>query len=170
MSMGIWDDELEEQDSLVIRRQDTRKEREAEMRESMSRDERRREERSVSRGREQNDPSEYRETAEEASRRESQSVRDKAAGYEDLVARTRRSMAGFEASRQKAQLERRRSQRMRPSIAPAPAAKTFDSIDEDNSVLAEDLIGQDDAEAIFRSRPKIKMSPIPSPTRELEYD
>ncbi|KAI1430264.1 HAUS augmin-like complex subunit 6 N-terminus-domain-containing protein [Xylaria sp. FL1777] len=31
--------------------------------------------------------------------------------YEDLITRTRRSMAGFEAARQKAQLERRRSQK-----------------------------------------------------------
>ncbi|EPE06494.1 hypothetical protein F503_02622 [Ophiostoma piceae UAMH 11346] len=158
MSMGIWDDEVEEQDTLMVRRQDTRREREG---------------RSESRRHEATEPdeaNEANEAKEEEARRESQSVRDKAAGYEDLVARTRRSMAGFEASRQKAQLERRRSQRMRPSLAPVVVANTFDSIDEDTSMLADELIGQDDAEAIFRSRPKIKMSPIPSPTRELEYD
>ena len=158
MSMGIWDDEVEEQDTLMVRRQDTRREREG-------RSEARRDEAA-----EAAEAYEANAAREEEMRRESQSVRDKAAGYEDLVARTRRSMAGFEASRQKAQLERRRSQRLRPSIAPAPLASTFDSIDEDASMLADELIGQDDAEAIFRSRPKIKMSPIPSPTRELEYD
>ncbi|KJR81962.1 uncharacterized protein SPSK_03033 [Sporothrix schenckii 1099-18] len=122
--------------------------------------------------------------------------------YEDLVARTRKSMAGFEAARQKAQLDRRRSQRKSrqsslgvgggPAGASSSTATTrceaaangggyFPPVDEhggsgayeeeDTTMLAEELMsgGQDDAEAIFRSRPKIKMSPIPSPTRELQF-
>ncbi|CAK7214404.1 hypothetical protein SBRCBS47491_002131 [Sporothrix bragantina] len=117
-----------------------------------------------------------------------------------LIARTRKSMAGFEAARQKAQLDRRRSMRksrqssLGVGSAGAASAATstatsrreaaahggyFPSVDEgddnepeDTTMLAEELMsgGQDDAEAIFRSRPKIKMSPIPSPTRELEFD
>lgn len=95
--------------------------------------------------------------------------------HEDLVARTRRSMAGFEAARQKAQLERRRSQRKSRQLPATPSATStyqaqFDAVDEaDNTILAEELMSaeQDDPEAIFRSRPKIKMSPLPSPTRSL---
>ncbi|CAK7205713.1 hypothetical protein SEUCBS139899_008492 [Sporothrix eucalyptigena] len=110
---------------------------------------------------------------------------------DDLIARTRKSMAGFEAARQKAQIDRRRSLRKsRQSSLGVGAAATStatsrreaafppvdegDYVEEDTTMLAEELMsgGQDDAEAIFRSRPKIKMSPIPSPTRELEpeYD
>ncbi|KAL1895484.1 hypothetical protein Sste5346_005292 [Sporothrix stenoceras] len=116
-----------------------------------------------------------------------------APAYEDLVARTRKSMAGFEAARQKAQLDRRRSMRKSRqsslgvgaagamSTATSRREAAFPAVDEgdgegyeeeDTTMLAEELMsgGQDDAEAIFRSRPKIKMSPIPSPTRELEFE
>ncbi len=114
------------------------------------------------------------------------STANDAGAYEDLVARTRKSMVGSEAARQKAQLARRRSQRPSRqsslgvgggSLAAASGASRhdrhfppLDEGDDDTTVLAEELMsgGQDDAEAIFRSRPKIKMSPIPSPTRELE--
>ncbi|EFX05287.1 hypothetical protein CMQ_3356 [Grosmannia clavigera kw1407] len=100
---------------------------------------------------------------------------DEAPEHEDLVARTRRSMAGFEASRQKAQLERRRSQHQSRQLPSTPSATKslahFDTVEEGENtlILAEELMSgeQDDAEAIFRSRPKIKMSPIPSPTRSL---
>ncbi|CAK7225752.1 hypothetical protein SCUCBS95973_005969 [Sporothrix curviconia] len=125
-----------------------------------------------------------------------------------LIARTRKSMAGFEAARQKAQLDRRRSLRksrqssLGVGSAGAASAATStatsrreaaahggyfppvnegdgdegdgdgDNEPEDTTMLAEELMsgGQDDAEAIFRSRPKIKMSPIPSPTRELDSE
>ncbi|OAA66812.1 hypothetical protein SPI_01388 [Niveomyces insectorum RCEF 264] len=97
--------------------------------------------------------------------------------YEDLNARTRKSMANFEASRQKAQLERRRSQRRsraataaRRDAADSGSGGLFAPVEEadDSLLLAEELMSsaQQDAEAVFRSRPKIKMSPIPSPTRE----
>ncbi|KXJ88165.1 HAUS augmin-like complex subunit 6 N-terminus-domain-containing protein [Microdochium bolleyi] len=97
--------------------------------------------------------------------------------HEDLIARTRRSMAGFEAARQKAQLERRRSQR-RSKVAPRREGSTyFPRVDEDGegagdtSVIDELLLqadsggGEVDYEAVFRSRPKIKTSPAASPMR-----
>ena len=94
-----------------------------------------------------------------------------AAAAEDLASRTRRSMAGFDKARQKAQLERRRSLR-RSKLPPRREGSYFPRVDEqdeaqDQSVLAEELMGgAEDAEAVFRSRPKIKASPIPSPTKE----
>ncbi|KAH7031517.1 HAUS augmin-like complex subunit 6 N-terminus-domain-containing protein [Microdochium trichocladiopsis] len=95
--------------------------------------------------------------------------------HEDLIARTRRSMAGFEAARQKAQLERRRSQR-RSKVAPRRDGSYFPRLDEeenngvgDTSVVDELLLqvdsGAPDYEAVFRSRPKIKTSPAASPMR-----
>ncbi|KAH9908285.1 HAUS augmin-like complex subunit 6 N-terminus-domain-containing protein [Xylariomycetidae sp. FL2044] len=88
--------------------------------------------------------------------------------YEDLVARTRRSMAGFDAARQKAQLERRRSQRK--SRITHRKDSYFPKLEEedvgDTSVADELMEGQqEDYEAIFRSRPRIKTSPGPSPER-----
>ncbi|KAK3294487.1 HAUS augmin-like complex subunit 6 N-terminus-domain-containing protein [Chaetomium fimeti] len=86
--------------------------------------------------------------------------------YEDLTARTRRSMVGYEAARQKAQLERRRS--LRKANAPStPVAGGkggyFPSVDEEEGdttlLLAEELISggrDDDYEAVFMSRPKLK--------------
>ena len=99
-----------------------------------------------------------------------------AGSHEDLVARTRKSMAGFEAARQKAQLERRRSQRRsrHPPSAAASASRREGSAylsvaEEGNStILAEELAsgGQEDAEAIFKSRPKIRNSPVTSPEKD----
>jgi hypothetical protein len=83
---------------------------------------------------------------------------------EDLATRTRRSMAGFENARQKAQIERRRSQR-RSKAPPRREGSYFPKVEE-NTVLAEELLGEEDMEAVFRSRPKIQASPLPSPTRE----
>lgn len=87
---------------------------------------------------------------------------------EDLVARTRRSMAGFEKAKQKAQLERRRSLRR----SKMPPRKEFTPVDEmlveEQTIVVEELMGGEDMEAVFRSRPKIKASPLPSPTRELD--
>ncbi|KAH8172253.1 hypothetical protein LIA77_09021 [Sarocladium implicatum] len=90
---------------------------------------------------------------------------------EDLVSRTRRSMAGFEKARQKAQIDRRRS--IRKSKAMGPPIKEgsyFPKLTEegDGGMLAEELMAEEDMEAVFRSRPKIQASPIPSPTREWE--
>ncbi|KAI8956129.1 HAUS augmin-like complex subunit 6 N-terminus-domain-containing protein [Xylaria longipes] len=88
--------------------------------------------------------------------------------YEDLITRTRRSMAGFEAVRQKAQLERRRSQRK--SKVAQRKDNYFPKVDEEavgDLSVVEGLIedGQEDYEAIFKSRPRIATSPAPSPTR-----
>lgn len=101
-----------------------------------------------------------------------------AAEGEDLVARTRRSMVGFEAARQKAQLDRRRSLRKgkqgpSPSTPAAGKSSYFPVVDEEEgntTVLAEELMNgdhRDDYEAIFMSRPKLKTSPIGTPVREL---
>lgn len=78
----------------------------------------------------------------------------------DLVSRTRRSMAGFEKAKQKAQLERRRSQR-RSKHPPKREGSYFPR--EEDTVIAEEMMGEEDMEAVFRSRPKIAASPIPSP-------
>lgn len=89
---------------------------------------------------------------------------------EDLASRTRRSMVGFEKAQQKAQMERRRSLR-RSKVAPRKEGSYFPKMEEetqDQSML-EDL-GEDDFEAIFKSRPKIKASPIPSPTKEWDME
>lgn len=92
------------------------------------------------------------------------------APVEDLASRTRRSMAGFDKARQKAQIDRRRS--IRKSKAMGPPIKEgsyFPKVtEEEGGVLAEELMAEEDMEAVFRSRPKIQASPIPSPTREWE--
>lgn len=103
----------------------------------------------------------------------SSSLEDVAEGDpEDLVARTRRSMVNFEASRQKAQLERRRSQR-RSRQQPhrggeGSRASYFPAVGEgDSTLLAEEMMaaGEDDYEAVFMSRPKIKTSPVSTPVK-----
>ncbi|KAG9251603.1 HAUS augmin-like complex subunit 6 N-terminus-domain-containing protein [Emericellopsis atlantica] len=83
---------------------------------------------------------------------------------EDLAARTRRSMAGFENARQKAQVERRRSQR-KSRVPPRREGSYFPKLEEQDT-LTEEMIAEEDMEAVFRSRPKIQASPLPSPTRE----
>lgn len=100
-------------------------------------------------------------------------------GYEDLVSRTRRSMVGFEAAKKKAQLERRRSQRQSSRLAPPSGHRRdgsayFPPVDEETGdttlMLAEELMNneKDDYEAIFKSRPKIKTSPVGSPVKGWE--
>ncbi|KAL1836999.1 hypothetical protein VTJ49DRAFT_4402 [Mycothermus thermophilus] len=94
--------------------------------------------------------------------------------YEDLTSRTRRSMAGTEEARRKAQVERRRS--MRKTSNQLDIRGSFPRVDEEREekggdttlLLAEELIrkGHDqDYEAVFMSRPKIKMSPVLTPVR-----
>ncbi|KAK5628415.1 hypothetical protein RRF57_004130 [Xylaria bambusicola] len=88
--------------------------------------------------------------------------------YDDLITRTRRSMAGFEAARQKAQLERRRSQRKSKVVQRKDSY--FPKVEEEasgNLSVVEGLMedGQD-YEAIFKSRPRIATSPAPSPYRQ----
>ncbi|KAI0888762.1 HAUS augmin-like complex subunit 6 N-terminus-domain-containing protein [Annulohypoxylon maeteangense] len=88
--------------------------------------------------------------------------------YEDLVARTRRSMAGFEAAQQKARLERRRSER-KSKILPKKD-NYFPRLEEENmndTSIAEELMEDDevDYEAVFKSRPRVQTSPLPSPSK-----
>lgn len=99
--------------------------------------------------------------------------------YDDIVARTQRSMAGYEAARQKAQLERRRSARKSQregsqfhKAAEQQFRRVSEEDDHDASALAEELMGaaEQSYENVFMSRPKIKASPVPSPTRGLEDD
>ena len=91
----------------------------------------------------------------------------------DLVSRTRRSMAGFEKAQQKAKLERRRSQRRSRLPPQRKEGSYFPKVDEEGqerTLLAEELMGEEDMEAVFRSRPKIMASPLPSPTKELDFE
>ncbi|KAK0721961.1 HAUS augmin-like complex subunit 6 N-terminus-domain-containing protein [Lasiosphaeria miniovina] len=103
---------------------------------------------------------------------------DETDGYEDLVSRTRRSMAGFEAARQKAQLERRRSLRKSKQVLPGLGGggrnSYFPAVNEEENttlVLTEELIsGGQDYDEVFMSRPKIKTSPVGTPSRAVWDD
>lgn len=88
---------------------------------------------------------------------------------EDLASRTRRSMVGFDKARQKAQMERRRSLR-KSKMPPRREGSHFPTVEEDpeQTVLTEELMTVEDMEAVFRSRPKVKASPVQSPTKEWE--
>ncbi|CEI69371.1 hypothetical protein FVEN_g3893 [Fusarium venenatum] len=87
----------------------------------------------------------------------------------DLLARTRKSMAGFDKARQKAQMERRRSLK-KPKAPPKKEGSYFPKVEENTAVITDELMAQEDMEAVFRSRPKIKASPLPSPTRDWDDD
>ncbi|KAI1327109.1 hypothetical protein F5Y16DRAFT_203433 [Xylariaceae sp. FL0255] len=89
--------------------------------------------------------------------------------YEDLISRTRRSMAGFEAARQKAQIERRRSQR-RSKVAQRKDSY-FPKVEEEglgngDVSVVEELIEAGEEEAIFKSRPRIATSPAPNSSKQ----
>ncbi|RYP30480.1 hypothetical protein DL767_006221 [Monosporascus sp. MG133] len=88
--------------------------------------------------------------------------------YEDLMTRTQRSMAGFEAARQRAQLERRRSQRR----SRMPPRKDSNGSGVGDTSIIEELLNDPgrsvtdlDVETVFMSRPKIKASPPGSPIK-----
>ncbi|KAG7136142.1 hypothetical protein HYQ45_006232 [Verticillium longisporum] len=97
---------------------------------------------------------------------------------DDLASRTRKSMAGFEAARKKAQLDRRRSQRQsRLPPPPRQEGSLFPKVEEetteldvDASVLADELIQGEDMEAVFKSRPRLQTSPAASPRRPIDSD
>ncbi|PHH75124.1 hypothetical protein CDD80_2614 [Ophiocordyceps camponoti-rufipedis] len=86
---------------------------------------------------------------------------------DDLINRTRRSMAGFEKAQQKARLERRRSER-KARMSPRKESALYPTPEEEEqtAVLRLDPGDEDDVEAVFRSRPKIVASPRASPMRE----
>lgn len=88
-----------------------------------------------------------------------------------LIERTRKSMAGFEAAQKKAQLARRRS--VKDAKKKARESTYFPKVEEvvEPDVSAIELIeGDPDYESVFKSRPKIQMSPAVSPTREMEEE
>ncbi len=92
--------------------------------------------------------------------------------HADLIERTRKSMAGFEAAQKKAQIERRRS--MKDAKKKQRESSFFPKVEEE--VLTPDmstvelLEGDPDYESVFKSRPKIATSPAVSPTRIWEDD
>lgn len=103
-----------------------------------------------------------------------------AMGEDDLVARTRKSMANFEAAQQKARLERQRSQKQaakqssslaRKKYFPAVGEESEGAADGNSTEVLEELIAKEaenqgaDYDAIFKSRPKIKASPPGTPLR-----
>jgi hypothetical protein len=87
--------------------------------------------------------------------------------HADLIERTRKSMAGFEAAQKKAQIERRRSlkdaqKRQRessyfPKVEEEPITPSIDPV--------ELIEGDPDYESVFKSRPRIKTSPAASPMK-----
>ncbi|CAN8102444.1 unnamed protein product [Discula destructiva] len=97
-----------------------------------------------------------------------------------LEARTRRSMANFELTQQKARLERERSLKRAAREQSGSIARHsyFASLDEENveeaasenaTLVLEELIAKEaqgvDYESVFMSRPKIKTSPPSTPAR-----
>lgn len=105
----------------------------------------------------------------------------------DLVARTRKSMANYEVAQQKARLEMQRSQKRAARQQSGSIARQtyFPSVDEegdaagdDNStVVLEELIAKEaesaqgvDYDLVFKSRPKIKTSPPSTPIRRTWED
>jgi hypothetical protein len=87
--------------------------------------------------------------------------------HADLIERTRKSMAGFEAAQKKAQVERRRS--VKDAKKKQRESSYFPKVEEEPltpSINPVELIeGDPDYESVFKSRPKIKTSPAVSPTR-----
>lgn len=100
---------------------------------------------------------------------------DTTTAEDDLVARTRKSMANFEAAQQKARLERQRSLKRasKHSTGSISRQSYFPSLEEEEKtekVVLEELIAEDgegvDYEMVFKSRPKIKTSPPSTPIRD----
>ena len=89
--------------------------------------------------------------------------------HANLIERTRKSMAGFEAAQKKAQLERRRS--VKDAKKKQRESSYFPRLEEEEVVTTpgidrqELMEGDPDYESVFMSRPKIKTSPAVSPTR-----
>ncbi|KUJ10551.1 uncharacterized protein LY89DRAFT_656392 [Mollisia scopiformis] len=87
--------------------------------------------------------------------------------HADLIERTRKSMAGFEAAQKKAQLERRKS--VKDAKKKQRESSYFPKVEEEvvtpDISTIEMLEGDPDYESVFKSRPKIKTSPAVSPTR-----
>lgn len=88
----------------------------------------------------------------------------------DLVSRTRLSMAGFEQAQRKAQQERRKSLRRSKVLPARKEGDYFPRVEEqdgrDGEALTHELIMEEDMEAVFKSRPKMRTSPVGSPVRQ----
>ncbi|KAL1846421.1 hypothetical protein Daus18300_014264 [Diaporthe australafricana] len=108
------------------------------------------------------------------------------AAEDDIVARTRKSMANFEATQQRVRQERQKTARRearkqsvsnksgeiaRQAYFP-PATVDEEEADEDSTAMLEELIakeaevGEVDYDSIFKSRPRIKASPPGTPVRD----
>lgn len=103
---------------------------------------------------------------------------------DDLVARTRKSMANFEATQQRIRLERQRSQKLEArkqsltnrSGEIARQSYFSDAVDDEtggegnSTMMLEELLAKEaegvDYESVFKSRPKIKASPPGTPVRD----
>ncbi|KAL2061526.1 hypothetical protein VTL71DRAFT_6903 [Oculimacula yallundae] len=89
--------------------------------------------------------------------------------HADLIERTRKSMAGFEAAQKKAQIERRRS--VKDARKKQRESSYFPKVEEESvtpdvpGASVELLEGDPDYESVFMSRPKIATSPAISPSR-----
>ena len=87
--------------------------------------------------------------------------------HADLISRTRKSMAGFEAAQKKAQVERRRS--VKDAKKKQRESSYFPRVEEEPVTPSLDPVelieGDPDYESVFKSRPKIATSPALSPTR-----
>jgi len=87
--------------------------------------------------------------------------------HADLISRTRKSMAGFEAAQKKAQVERRRS--VKDAKKKQRESSYFPRVEEEAVTPGLDPVelieGDPDYESVFKSRPKIATSPALSPTR-----
>ncbi|KAG5951057.1 hypothetical protein E4U53_003850 [Claviceps sorghi] len=89
----------------------------------------------------------------------------------DLASRTRLSMAGLQQAQKKAQFQRRKSLRTsKPSTR--KEAGYLEKMEEeehgsglDHDTLTQELIMEEDMEAVFKSRPKMRTSPVGSPGR-----
>lgn len=92
--------------------------------------------------------------------------------HADLIERTRKSMAGFEAAQKKAQIERRKS--VKDTKKKQRESSYFPKVEEEvvtPDISAIELLeGDPDYESVFKSRPKIKTSPAISPTRIWENE
>jgi hypothetical protein len=95
--------------------------------------------------------------------------------HADLIERTRKSMAGFEAAQKKAQVERRKSvkeqKRRQRESSYFPRENRLREEDEGEPITpVQELVemgeGEEaDYESVFKSRPKVKTSPMGSPER-----
>ena len=91
--------------------------------------------------------------------------------HANLIERTRKSMAGFEAAQKKAQMERRRS--VKDAKKKQRESSYYPRLEEEEEFTTpgidrQELIeGDPDYESVFMSRPKIKTSPAVSPTKAI---